>query len=143
MENTAQFSEDLFMMSGTGHLSVKNGVGGVVCLSFVAVDGRAPTNGKVFGDRELLEQAWQAGHATLAMLNKTFRVKVIAKNETIGAVEIASAISRAARAHDTPALIGRFCYPPHREVATEQGSVRTEGRVRPRITNCRNFPGRH
>jgi hypothetical protein len=31
-----------------------------------------------------------AGEAILAMLNKTFRVVVIAKIETIGAVEIAS-----------------------------------------------------
>jgi hypothetical protein len=109
MEKTAQFVEDLFMMSGTGYLSVKKddvpgGVpGGVVCLSFVAIDGCAPTSGKVFGDSELLEQAWLAGHATLAMLNKTFRVIVIAKYETIGAVEIASdSVFRALVALTTP-----------------------------------------
>jgi hypothetical protein len=103
MENTAQFSEDLFMMSDTAHLSVNNGPDGAVTLRFVGEDGCAPTNGYVFGDRELLEQAWQAGHATLAMLNKTFRVIVIAKNETIGAVEIASAsVFRALLALTTP-----------------------------------------
>jgi hypothetical protein len=105
MEKTAQFVEDLFMMSGTGYLSVKNGgvPGGVVCLSFVAIDGCAPTSGKVFGDRELLEQAWLAGRATLAMLNKTFRVIVIAKYEAIGAVEIVSdSVFRALVALTTP-----------------------------------------
>jgi hypothetical protein len=90
MKKPKEFFGTEFEMSGTAHLSIKNGPDGPVRFSFVGLDGCAPTSGYVFGDREILENAWQAGHATLAMLNKTFRVKVIAKNETIGAVEIAS-----------------------------------------------------
>ena len=98
-----QFAGTEFEMWGTAHLSVKNGADGAVTFRFVGEDGCAPTSGYVFGQRELLEQAWEAGEAILAMLNKTFRVVVIAKIETIGAVEIASnSVFRALLALTTP-----------------------------------------
>jgi len=90
MEKSAQFSEDQLKISGTGYLSIKNGADGVVCFNFAAVDGCAPTCGEVFGDRELLDQAWHASRATLAMFGKIMRVKIIGKIETTGAVIIHS-----------------------------------------------------
>jgi hypothetical protein len=91
MQNHSLLTETQLTMSGTGHLKVKYGAEGAVIFNFAAFDGCAPTFGYVFGDRELLDQAWHAGQATLAMFGKAIRVKVIGKVEKIGAVMIDSA----------------------------------------------------
>lgn len=72
MQNASLLTETQLTMSGTGHLKVKYGAEGPVIINFAALDGCAPTSGYVFGDRELLDQAWHAGHATLAMFGKRF-----------------------------------------------------------------------
>lgn len=91
MEKSAAPIHFQLTVFGKAHMSVKNCTGGVVSFRFDAADGSAVTSGQVVGDRELIDCAWRAGRATLAMLGKTFQVKVTSKLSIYSYVTIDSA----------------------------------------------------
>jgi hypothetical protein len=91
MEKSGQFTNFELTMWGRANLSVKNGPGGAVRFRFDAADGSALSSGKIIGDRQLIDRAWNAGRATLAMCGKTLRVKVTAKVSTFAYVTIETA----------------------------------------------------
>ena len=81
----------LFDASGTAILSAENGLNGPVYFKFTAVDGCVPNYGEVVGDGVLLDAAWHARQATLAMLDTTFCVKVLGRSNKNGALIVDSA----------------------------------------------------
>jgi microcompartment protein CcmL/EutN len=81
----------LFDVTGTANLSLKNGLSGPVYFRFTGEDGHVPVNGEVAGDVALLDAAWHAGRATVAMLDTTFDVKVLGRSNTNGTLVVDSA----------------------------------------------------
>jgi hypothetical protein len=90
MPKFSVLTETQLSISGTGYLRGEYGAEGAVMFNFSAFDGCAPTNGYVFGNRELLDEAWHAERSTLVIFGMGSRVKVIGMVEPIGAVIIDS-----------------------------------------------------
>ena len=90
MEKVKQIEGAQLVISGIARLCVKTGTEGMVRFNFTAVDGHVPTYGEVFGDNDLLYEAWLAGSANLVVLNTTFRVKVLGRNFFNGALTVES-----------------------------------------------------
>jgi hypothetical protein len=79
-----------FTICGVARLSLTTGDEGEVHFRFSAA-GCVPTYGDVFGDAALIDAAWHAGQATIAMRDITFRVNVLRRSYVDDAIIIDSA----------------------------------------------------
>ena len=87
MEDTQDFSND-FVFSGAARLLIRDGSSGPVRFNVVAADGCLPRSGEIFGNNDLLHNAWYAGWVTLAILNTEVLVRVLGRNSANGALII-------------------------------------------------------